>query len=102
MKAYSRCPECGKRNISPNAENKHHYPILCVECNKLYYQTALDLNTNDVDDNNKVLNKPTEVKPDHIDPVPIIIDMIYNVPTAEIPPGKPVKRTTSQARINSD
>lgn len=101
MKAYPRCPGCGRRNISPNAENKHHYAVLCTECNKLYYQTAKDLNTNAEDDNETVLNKPEELEPLLLDPVP------YNDKPIPYPfelqkPDKPVTKTTLQARINSD
>jgi len=95
MKAYPRCPECGTRNISKNVENKHHYAVLCVECNKLYYQTAKDLNTNA-----EVPDVYEEIKPDHIDQVLRITSTDYPVPDEYLLPGKPVKRTTSQARIN--
>lgn len=94
MKAYTHCPGCGKDNSAEWLNEftyKPYITCMCAECNRVYNQQL------EVQDT----KKSTIIKPDHIDPVPIIINMIYKVPDKDKDlPGKPVANTTSQARIN--
>ncbi len=95
MKAHPNCPECHTDNRAKwlkEVTNKPYVTCMCIECNRIYNQLL------EVQDKECLI-----IKPDHIKPVQVLNTQgissghIYSY----IPglPVKPVKHTTSQARL---
>ena len=97
MKAYPNCPKCHTDNGAKwlkEVTDKPYVVCMCIECNTIYNQLI------------EVQGKECLIiKPDHIKPVQILNEqglfMEYTLPYNRELPVKTVKRTTSQARINS-
>jgi transcription elongation factor Elf1 len=94
MKAYPNCPGCGKDNSAEclkEITDKPYVAYMC-ECNNIYNQLI------EVQGDECLI-----IKPDHIKPVQVLNEYgIYNDylwPIDNDVPVKPVRNTTSQARL---
>lgn len=91
MKAYKECPKCKTKDITQRVKGrtkKPYYTCICNECGNLYYQQYTDQET-----------KTNEIKPDDTKQVPSLKRGSMDLMDDDIPPGKPVRNTTSQARL---